>query len=74
VPKSIEIEPYYKPRACGVALFIFSQKSEKEDSQMKKDNRFATNEAGVIKAPKSVKNAPKATVVKGKDLRDGKGK
>lgn len=41
---------------------------------MKKDNRFATNSAGVIKAPKSVKNAPKATVVKGKDLRDGKGK
>jgi hypothetical protein len=37
-----------------------------------KDNRYATNQAGVIKAPKTPKNEPKATVVKGKDLRSGK--
>ncbi len=39
---------------------------------MSKDNKFATNEGGVIKAPKSVKNSPKADVVKGNDLRGGK--
>jgi hypothetical protein len=37
-----------------------------------KDNRYATNAAGVIKAPKRVKDSPKATVVKGEDLRNGK--
>jgi hypothetical protein len=37
-----------------------------------KDNRYATNSGGVIKAPKSVKDQPKATVVKGNDLRAGK--
>jgi hypothetical protein len=40
-----------------------------------KDNRFATNAGGVIKAPKPVKNQPKANVTKGgpgKDLRNGK--
>ena len=36
-----------------------------------KDNRFATNKGGVIKAPKSQGNEPKATVTKGNDLRDG---
>lgn len=41
---------------------------------MKKDNRFATNQGGVIKAPKPVKDSPKASVVKGNDLRNGKGK
>ena len=38
---------------------------------MRKDNRFATNQGGVIKAPKPVKDSPKSTVVKGSDLRDG---
>ena len=37
----------------------------------KKNNSFATNQSGVIKAPKPVTNGPKATVVKGNDLRDG---
>lgn len=37
-------------------------------------NRFATNKGGIIKAPKSVPDQPKATVVKGSDLRNGKGK
>ena len=37
-----------------------------------KSNRFATNSAGVIKAPKPVKDQPKPTVVKGNDLRTGK--
>lgn len=38
---------------------------------MKKTNRYATNQGGVIKAPKSVTDSPKATVVKGNDLRVG---
>lgn len=38
---------------------------------MKKDNRYATNEGGIIKAPKKPSNSPKATVTKGSDLRDG---
>lgn len=37
-------------------------------------NRFATNQGGVIKAPNKVTDQPKATVVKGNDLRNGKGK
>ena len=42
---------------------------------MKKDNRYATNKAGVIKAPKAVgKDSPKSTVIKGSDLRIGKNK
>lgn len=40
---------------------------------MKKDNRYATNKGGVITAPRSVPDQPKATVVKGNDLRSGKG-
>ena len=39
---------------------------------MSKDNRYATNEGGVIKAPNAIKNPPKADVVKGNDLRGGK--
>ena len=35
-----------------------------------KGNRYATNQGGIIKAPKT---APKSTVVKGADLRNGKG-
>lgn len=39
---------------------------------MEKDNKFATNKGGVIKAPKPVgKDSVKSTVVKGNDLRDG---
>lgn len=37
-----------------------------------KDNRFATNKGGVIKAPKTVADQPKSTIVKGNDLRNGK--
>lgn len=38
-----------------------------------KENRYATNKAGVIKAPKSVgKDSPKSAVIKGDDLRIGK--
>lgn len=36
------------------------------------NNRYATNKSGVIKAPKPVKDQPKATVTKGNDLRNGK--
>jgi hypothetical protein len=40
---------------------------------MSKGNKFATNQGGVIKSPKP-KDQPKATVVKGNDLRNGKNK
>jgi hypothetical protein len=36
-----------------------------------KKNRYATNEAGIIKAPNKPTNQPKATVTKGSDLRNG---
>lgn len=36
------------------------------------NNSYATNKSGVIKAPKPVKDQPKATVTKGNDLRNGK--
>ena len=39
---------------------------------MKRDNPYATNQGGVIKSPKPVKNDPKSTVEKGNDLRTGK--
>lgn len=40
-----------------------------------KNNPYATNAGGYIKAPKTVdKNSPKATVTKGNDLRVKKGK
>ena len=40
-----------------------------------KNNPYATNKGGYIKAPKTVDNTPpKATVVKGNDLRAKKGK
>ena len=39
---------------------------------MKKGNRFATNQGGVIKAPHPVANQPSADAVKGNDLRGGK--
>lgn len=35
-------------------------------------NRYATNKAGVIQKPRTTGEQPKATVVKGKDLRTGK--
>lgn len=41
---------------------------------MKKENPFATNKGGVIKAPRPVSDQPKADVVKGTDLRSGKSK
>jgi hypothetical protein len=52
---------------------FFPENSEKEERLMK-DNKFATNQGGVIKAPKPVKDSPKSTVTTGKDLRNGKGK
>lgn len=39
-----------------------------------KGNRYATNQGGVIKAPNTVKDSPKSTVIKGNDLRSGKSK
>lgn len=37
-----------------------------------KDNRYASNKGGVIKAPNKQTDQPKATVTKGNDLRVGK--
>ena len=37
-----------------------------------KGNPYATNTGGVIRAPKPVSDQPKADVVKGSDLRNGK--
>jgi hypothetical protein len=52
-------------------MALFFLKLAKEECRMKKNN-YATNSAGVIKAPKPVKDQPKATVVTGNDLRTGK--
>jgi hypothetical protein len=53
-------------------MALFFIKTEKGEKIMK-NNSYATNKAGVIKAPKSVgKDSPKATVIKGNDLRVGK--
>lgn len=42
---------------------------------MEKASRFATNKGGIIEAPRDTKSGqPKSKVVKGKDLRTGKGK
>ncbi len=57
------------------ALFLSKNLLKRRNCSMKsnKDNRFATNKGGIIKAPKSTKtDSPKATVVKGSDLRNGK--
>ena len=37
-----------------------------------KKNVYATNEAGVIKAPNAVKNVPGVSATVGEDLRGGK--
>lgn len=39
---------------------------------MTKGNRYATNAGGMIKAPNKLKDQPKASVVRGEDLRTGK--
>ena len=39
-----------------------------------KKSVYLTNEAGVIKAPNPVKNAPSVSVISGDDLRRGQGK
>lgn len=54
--------------------FFFYKKIEKEDKTMSKGNVYATNAGGIIKAPNKVKNQPKASVVKGNDLRVKKSK
>jgi hypothetical protein len=43
----------------------------REGGRDMKKNRYATNEAGIIKAPNKSTNQPKATVTKGSDLRNG---
>lgn len=37
-------------------------------------SRYATNKGGIIKAPRTTSDAPKSTVVRGNDLRNGGGK
>ena len=56
----------------GICGSFYSQNLKKEEAFMSKSNKFATNQGGVIKAPKPVYDSPKATVVKGNDLRNGK--
>ena len=58
---------------CSLGSFLY-KKSNKGGASMKpcKDNRYATNKGGIIKAPKPVTDSPKSTVVKGSDLRNGK--
>lgn len=42
---------------------------------MEKASKFATNRGGITEAPRDTKSGqPKSKVVKGKDLRVGKGK
>ncbi len=53
---------------------IFLYFGKKEVKRMKKDNRYATNKGGVIKAPKPTSGSPNSTIVKGDDLRNGKKK
>ena len=55
----------------GMALF-FGKKERRRETVMAKENKFATNKGGVIRAPHSVgKDSPKSKVVKGADLRNG---
>jgi hypothetical protein len=55
-----------------VALF-FCDKRKRRENAMSKENKYATNAGGIIKAPNAVgKEQPRATVVKGGDLRTGK--
>ena len=56
LPKTSKKRDFWGPREGG--------------KDMKK-NRYANNEAGVIKAPNKPSNSPKATVTKGSDLRNG---
>jgi hypothetical protein len=66
-------EPHYPEYSGLCGSFLFLKTKGKEDKDMK-ENRFATNKGGVIKAPKATsKGDPKATVTKGSDLRGGKG-
>ena len=58
-------------------FFYLKQNIKKEERAMKdtkKGSRYATNQGGIIKAPNTVKDSPKSTVVKGNDLRNGNGK
>ena len=51
---------------------FFCENPKKEENAMSKGNRYATHAGGIIKAPNAVgKDSPKATVVKGADLRTG---
>lgn len=54
------------------ALEINPNLKKEEIVMATKGNKYATNQGGVIKGEKPVKDQPKATVVKGKDLRSGK--
>lgn len=55
-----------------MALFFYKKQEKEEKAMAKCNNSYATNKSGVIKAPKPVKDQPKATVTKGNDLRNGK--
>lgn len=71
VPKS-KRQSHISPK--GEVWLFFLKKSKKEEESMRKASDFATNKGGVIKAPRPVKDSPKANVTKGNDLRNGKSK
>ena len=55
-----------------MALFFYKKQEKEEKAMAKCHNSYQSHKSGVIKAPKPVKDQPKATVTKGNDLRNGK--
>ena len=58
-----------------LGIRLFTNKGEnkmKTKEQTKKKNPYATMEGGMISAPHAVKDKPKATTIRGNDLRQGK--
>lgn len=75
-PKQTKYKRAIEPRTVFFYGFValFSLKHQ-ERRKMMKNNPYASNKGGVIKAPRNPeKDSPKATVVKGNDLRVGTGK
>lgn len=73
MPYILRDESHLTPTEVLDGSFLYPKTIKKEEATMSKGNRYATNQGGIIKAPKGVTNPPKSTVVKGSDLRNGKG-
>lgn len=65
-------QSHYTDNGIFALSFLFSNTKKGGKAMSNKGNRFATNQGGVIKAPRPVTNSPKSTVEKGDDLRNGK--